>query len=244
MSVLAKASNLFKIYGEGENQTTALADVSLEIKKGEFVAIIGVSGSGKSTLMNILGCLDKPTHGKYFLEGKLVSNLSQNVLAEIRNKKIGFIFQSFNLLPRTSAIKNVELPLIYSGVKKAERDRRALAMLKKVGLEARAGSTPAKLSGGEQQRVAIARALVNEPSLIFADEPTGNLDSKSSFEIIEIFRKLNSEGKTVVMITHETDIAGQARRIITIRDGKIVSDVKNKPAGKISDFKNKGIHKT
>lgn len=244
MSVLIKASNLFKIYGEGESQTIALDNVSVEIKKGEFVAIIGASGSGKSTLMNILGCLDKPSKGKYFLEGKLVSNLSQNALAEIRNKKIGFIFQSFNLLPRTSALKNVELPLIYSGVTKDERDKRALAMLKKVGLESRILSTPAKLSGGEQQRVAIARALINEPSVIFADEPTGNLDSKSSAEIIEIFRKLNGEGKTVVMITHETDIAGQAKRIITIRDGRIISDVKNKPVEKISNFKNKGIHKT
>jgi putative ABC transport system ATP-binding protein len=230
--MLVKIQNVSKIYGEPPNELTALDNVSLEIKKGEFVAIVGPSGSGKSTLMNILGCLDKPSHGKYFLEDQLVSQLSQNQLAKIRNQKLGFVFQSFNLLPRTSALKNVELPLIYANVKKPEREQRSKSVLEKVGLADKLGATPAKLSGGQQQRVAIARALVNEPSILFADEPTGNLDTKSSAEIMKILQGLNREGKTVIIITHEREIAQFAGRTITIRDGKIISDSKRKKGNK------------
>jgi len=221
-----KVKNLYKIYGEPPNETFALNNLTLEIKKGEFAAIIGPSGSGKSTLMNVLGCLDKPTHGKYLFEEKPVSQFSQNQLAKIRNEKIGFVFQSFNLLPRTSSLKNVLLPLIYSDFPKNQREQRAKDMLEKVGLADKLQSTPAKLSGGQQQRVAIARALVNDPLIILADEPTGNLDTKSSKEIMEILRGLNREDKTIVIITHEAEIAKMAKRIITIRDGKIVSDKK------------------
>ena len=224
MSVIISASHLSKIYGQKPTETVALADVSLAIKAGEFVAIIGPSGSGKSTLMHILGCLDVPTSGKYSFEGQLVSSLAQNELAKIRNKKIGFIFQSFNLLPRTSSVKNVELPLIYAGIKKAERREKAIKVLKDVGLSGRLEFTPAQLSGGEQQRVAIARALVNNPLVFFADEPTGNLDSKSSAEIMGVFKDLNRKGHTIVMITHEMDIARNASRIIKILDGRVTAD--------------------
>src|SRR3989344_5543942 len=213
------AKNISKIYGEGESQVKAVDNVSLEIKKGEFVAIIGASGSGKSTLMHILGCLDKPSKGDYFFGGKVVSSLPDNELATIRNKKIGFVFQFFNLLSRTSALKNVELPLLYAGVNK------------------RLQSTSAQLSGGEQQRVAIARALVNNPSVIFADEPTGNIDSKSSEEIMNLFKSLNKTGHTIVVITHDKEVADFASRIITIRDGKILSDKKAKSK------KNRGPHR-
>lgn len=228
MKPLISAKNLTKIYGETPNETRALDDVSFEIKKEEFVAIIGPSGSGKSTLMHILGCLDHPTSGQYFLEGKNVANLSENELASIRNQNIGFVFQFFNLLPRTSAIKNVQLPMIYSNTKRSERETRAKKLLEAVGLSDKLNSTPAQLSGGQQQRVAIARALVNNPLIIFADEPTGNLDTKSSYEIMDILKKLNSQGNTIIMITHETDIAKLAKRVITVRDGKIVSDKKNR----------------
>ncbi len=228
MKAIITTQNISKIYGEGTNQTMALDGVNLKIASGEFVAIIGPSGSGKSTLMHILGCLDRPTGGKYFLEGKLVSALSENELARIRNEQIGFVFQSFNLLPRTKSINNVLLPLIYSKVKAGERENRAKIMLEAVGLEDKLDSLPNQLSGGQQQRVAIARALVNEPVVIFADEPTGNLDSRASREIIEIFKKLNRGGRTIVMITHEAEVAKQAKRIIAIRDGKIVSDRKVK----------------
>ena len=225
---LISAKNLCKIYGEEENLTRALDNVSLEIKKGEFTAIVGPSGSGKSTLMHILGCLDRPTSGTYKLEGKTVSKLSEKDLAKIRNSKIGFVFQSFNLLARTSALKNVELPLIYAKVKATERTRRAKDVLEKVGLGDKIYSTGAKLSGGQQQRIAIARALINNPLIILADEPTGNLDTQASMEIMDILKGLNKEGITIVMITHEPDIARLARRTITIKDGKIVKDSRQK----------------
>ena len=222
------AKNISKIYGEGESQVKAVDNVSLEINKGEFVAIIGASGSGKSTLMHILGCLDKPSNGDYFFGGKVVSSLSDNELANIRNKKIGFVFQFFNLLPRTSAVKNVELPLLYAGVNKKERQKMSEKVLKNLGLSQRLQSTSAQLSGGEQQRVAIARALVNNPEVIFADEPTGNIDSKSSEEIMNLFKSLNKKGHTIVVITHDKEVADFASRIITIRDGKIISDRRRK----------------
>lgn len=228
MANLISAKNLTKIYGSEDTLTYALNNASIEIKKGEFVAIIGPSGSGKSTLMHILGCLDKPTSGSYFLNGEQVSKLSENTLARIRNKQIGFVFQSFNLLPRTSALKNVELPLIYSGIGKSERIEKSENMLIKVGLQEKLDSTPSKLSGGQQQRVAIARALVNDAQIIMADEPTGNLDSKSSEEIMELIKGLNREGKTIIIITHEKEIAQIAKRIVTVKDGKVVSDVKTK----------------
>lgn len=229
MSGIISAKNLIKIYGTPPNETIALNKVSLEIKKGEFVAIIGPSGSGKSTLMHILGCLDKPTSGDYLFDGKLASKLSDNEFAKIRSQKIGFVFQFFNLLPRTSSVKNVQLPLVYAEVGKPERLKRTVQALKEMGLSDKLESTPAQLSGGQQQKVAIARALINNPLVIFADEPTGNLDSKSSQEIMAIFKKLNQDGRTIVMITHETDIAKNAKRIITIRDGQIVSDKRNMP---------------
>ena len=228
MNVLISAKNLTKKYGEPPSETVALDNVSVEIKKGEFAAIIGPSGSGKSTLMHILGCLDKPTEGEYFFKGKEVSKLSDNSLAEIRNKQIGFVFQFFNLLPRTSALKNTELPLIYAGVNKEERHSKALKILSSLGLSERVNSTPGQLSGGEQQRVAIVRALITSPSIIFADEPTGNVDSKTSKEIMKIFQSLNKKGNTIVVITHDREVAGYASRIITIRDGKVESDKKIK----------------
>jgi len=228
VKILLKAENLIKTYGEGESKTIALDNVSVNVANGEFLAIIGASGSGKSTLMNILGCLDKPTSGKYFFEDRLVLGLSADSLAKIRNQKIGFIFQSFNLLARTTALKNVELPLLYGNVSGKDMRTKAESLLAKVGLASKLNSRPSQLSGGEQQRVAIARALVNDPSVIFADEPTGNLDSKTSFEIMKLFTRLNSEGRTVVMITHEMDVARFASRIIRIHDGKIIEDKKNK----------------
>ena len=228
MNVLISAKNLTKKYGEPPNETVALDNVSIEIQNGEFTAIIGPSGSGKSTLMHILGCLDKPTEGEYFFKGKEVSKLSDNSLAGIRNKQIGFVFQFFNLLPRTSALKNTELPLIYAGVNKEERHSKALKILSSLGLSERVNSTPGQLSGGEQQRVAIARALVNNPSVIFADEPTGNVDTKTSKEIMKIFQSLNKKGNTIIVITHDQEVAGFASRIITIRDGKVESDKKMK----------------
>jgi putative ABC transport system ATP-binding protein len=221
-----RLDNVHKTYDLGEFQVHALRGVSLEIYPGEFVAVMGASGSGKSTLMNILGCLDKPTKGHYFLDGKDVSVLTKSELAGIRSHKIGFVFQQFNLLSRTTALENVELPTIYSGVPVAERAVRAEAALKRVGLSDRAGHHPSQLSGGQQQRVAIARALVNNPSLLLADEPTGNLDSRTSVEIMDIFQKLNSEvGLTVVIVTHEPDIAQYAKRAMEFRDGKMKKDV-------------------
>src|SRR6476661_4933232 len=217
--------DLHKVYDSGEVSVHALKGVSLEIREGEFVAIMGTSGSGKSTLMNILGCLDRPTSGTYMLDGIDVSELDKDARAEIRNSKIGFVFQGYNLLRRTSAIENVELPLLYAGAPPAERvdrSRRALAM---VGLAHREDSYPNQLSGGQQQRVAIARALVNNPSLVLADEPTGNLDSRTSVEVMSVFQQLNREqGITIVLVTHEPDIAQYAERIIVVRDGLITSD--------------------
>jgi putative ABC transport system ATP-binding protein len=216
--------SLVKIYKLGEYDIHALRGVDLSIKDGEFVAIMGASGSGKSTLMNILGCLDRPTSGKYLLDGQDMSSLDRNSLARIRNHKIGFVFQSFNLLARTSAIENVELPLLYDGSSakdNAEKARHALGM---VGLEGREYSLPNQLSGGQQQRVAVARALVNNPAIILADEPTGNLDTRTSVEVMDIFQSLNEKGITIVLITHEMDIAAYARRNITFRDGLIIKD--------------------
>jgi putative ABC transport system ATP-binding protein len=218
--------NVVKTYDLGEIQVHALRGVSLEIYRSEFVAVMGASGSGKSTLMNILGCLDKPTRGRYLLDGKDVSGLTRHELAKIRSQKIGFVFQQFNLLSRTSALENVELPTIYAGIPIEERERRGREALERVGLSDRAGHFPSQLSGGQQQRVAIARALVNNPSLLLADEPTGNLDSRTSVEIMDIFQRLNTEaGLTVVIVTHEPDIAQYARRAIEFRDGKMKKDV-------------------
>ena len=202
----------------------ALAGVDLWVKPGEFVSIMGASGSGKSTMMNVLGCLDKPTSGTYILDGIDISKTPDSKLSEIRNKKIGFVFQSFNLLPKLSSLENVELPMVYAGVDAATRKERAMAALKRVGLEKRVHHKPNELSGGQRQRVAIARALVNNPSIILADEPTGNLDSKSTFEIIGIFQQLNAEGATIVMVTHEPDVAVYTKRIVSFRDGLAISD--------------------
>jgi putative ABC transport system ATP-binding protein len=221
-----RLDGVHKNYDLGEIQVHALRGVTMEIYPGEFVAVMGSSGSGKSTLMNILGCLDKPTRGRYFLDGKDVSGLTKHELAKIRSQKIGFVFQQFNLLSRTSALENVELPTIYAGVPLEERERRAEEALKRVGLADRADHFPSQLSGGQQQRVAIARALVNSPSLLLADEPTGNLDSRTSIEIMEILQQLNQErGLTVVIVTHEPDIAQFAKRALEFRDGKIIKDV-------------------
>lgn len=214
--------NIAKIYHMGKVEVPALRGVSLSIQQGEMVAIVGASGSGKSTLMNIIGCLDKPTSGRYLFDGADVSRLSDNWLAEMRNKKIGFVFQDYNLLSRASALSNVELPLIYGGGR--HKSQRALEALARVGLAGRAKHKPTELSGGEQQRVAIARALVNNPSLILADEPTGNLDSVSTAEIVSIFHQLNQDSITVIVVTHEMDIATQTKRIIRLMDGRIVSD--------------------
>jgi len=224
---IIEAQEITKIYRLGDIKVSALSGVSLTIGKGEFVAVMGPSGSGKSTFMNILGCLDKPTDGKYLLEKIDIGNLERDELAGIRNKKIGFIFQGFNLLPRTSAIENVELPMLYDGISVKDRRQRAMAALKSVGLEGREDHHPNQLSGGQQQRVAIARALVNDAPIILADEPTGNLDSKTSAEIMELFVKLNTESEiTIILVTHENDIAAYSRRIIKFLDGSIVSDEK------------------
>lgn len=225
MTSLIEVINLIKIYKMGNIDFHALRDVSLAVDEGEFVAVMGASGSGKSTFMNIIGCLDKPTAGNYLLDGQEVASLSKDNLAGIRNKKIGFVFQSFNLLQRMSALQNVELPLLYNGSPVKDRKIRAIAALKSVGLEDRVYHRPSQLSGGQQQRVAIARALINNPSLILADEPTGNLDSQTSVEIMTLFKRLNKEhGITVVMVTHEPDIAAYADRHVYFKDGKVVKD--------------------
>lgn len=213
-----------KYYDLGETRVHALRGVSIEVKLGEFVAIMGASGSGKSTFMNILGCLDRPTSGRYLLEGIDVANLDKKTLAHIRNQKMGFIFQGFNLLPRTTALENTEMPTQYGRMVKAERRERAISALAMVGLSDRAQHFPSQMSGGQQQRVAIARALVNRPSILLADEPTGNLDSRTSVEIMEIFQDLNDKGLTILLVTHENDVAQFAKRIIVFRDGRICKD--------------------
>ncbi len=223
---LIKVDNIKKNYLVGDMKLNILKGINLEVEKGEFVAIMGPSGSGKSTFMNILGCLDIPSSGRYILDGVDVSKMNPDQLAEIRNKKIGFVFQGFNLLSRTSALENVELPLIYAGVDADERKRRAEVALEKVGLKQRMDHQPNQLSGGQQQRVAIARAIVNEAPIIFADEPTGNLDTKMSVEIMKLFCALNDEGRTIILVTHEEDIALYSKRIIKIVDGEIHSDEK------------------
>jgi putative ABC transport system ATP-binding protein len=226
---LIQARDITKVYVMGDQTVHALRGVSLDIQEGEFVAIMGASGSGKSTLMNILGCLDLPTSGEYRLAGEAVEGMHSDQLASVRNRRIGFVFQQFNLLPRTSALENVELPMVYSGVKAAVRRERAMAALDKVGLGQRFSHTPAELSGGQQQRVAIARALVNDPQLILADEPTGALDSQTSEDIMQLLAQLNAQGMTVVLVTHEADIAAWAGRKIVFRDGHIVEDVVQQP---------------
>jgi len=224
---IIEAHEITKVYSLGDIDVNALRSVSLTIEKGEFVAVMGPSGSGKSTFMNILGCLDKPTSGKYLLENIDIGNLGRDELAGIRNKKIGFVFQGFNLLPRTSALENVELPMLYDGLPAKERRGKALEALNNVGLEGRGDHHPNQLSGGQQQRVAIARALVNNAPIILADEPTGNLDTKTSAEIMEVFVKLNTKSDiTIILVTHENDIAAYSRRIIKFLDGRIMSDEK------------------
>jgi putative ABC transport system ATP-binding protein len=222
--VVIKTEGLAKVYEMGAEQVHALRGVDLQIRKGEYVAIMGPSGSGKSTLMNLIGCLDSPSSGKYWLAGKLVSELDDDELAYIRNKEIGFVFQTFNLLPRATALHNVELPLIYNGTPAEERIEKAKLALERVDLTSRMSHKPNELSGGQRQRVAIARALVNSPSIVLADEPTGNLDSKTGEEIMALFENLHGQGNTIILVTHENDIAQHAHRVIYIRDGKIASD--------------------
>jgi putative ABC transport system ATP-binding protein len=224
---MIRTRDLVKVYHVGDNEIGALAGVSIDIAQGEFVAVMGPSGSGKSTFMNMLGCLDRPTSGEYMLGERRVSALAGDELAEVRNGSIGFVFQNFNLLARTAAVENVELPLVYAGVAAGERRSRALDMLAKVGLAERAGHHPTQLSGGQQQRVAIARALVTRPLLILADEPTGALDSRTSLEIMGLLQELNRQGMTVVLVTHEPDVACFARRILRFRDGRLVEDQAN-----------------
>jgi putative ABC transport system ATP-binding protein len=227
-------SEISKRYVMGSEVIDALKSVTISVNRGEYVAFMGPSGSGKSTLMNIIGCLDTPSTGRYVLNNKDVSDMTESELAEIRNKEIGFVFQTFNLLPRMSSLDNVALPLIYAGLSKSDRTEKAMLSLKNVGLENRAGHKPNELSGGQRQRVAIARALVNDPSILLADEPTGNLDSKTSYEIMDLFDQLYSKGNTIVMVTHEEDIAHYAHRIVRLRDGLVESDTINPNPTKVS----------
>jgi putative ABC transport system ATP-binding protein len=222
---VVETRELVKTYRMGDVEVPALRGISLSIGAGEFIAVMGASGSGKSTFMNLIGCLDRPTRGAYLLGGRDVGKLSRDQLARVRGQQIGFVFQGFNLLPRTSALENVELPLLYQGVATRERHRRASEALERVGLGDRLDHSPAQLSGGQQQRVAIARALVNRPALLLADEPTGNLDSRTSVEVMGIFQDLNEQGLTVLLVTHESDIAEHARRVVTFKDGLLLSDV-------------------
>ena len=233
MAALVEVKDICKIYNPGENEVRALDHVSVSIQEKEFVAIIGHSGSGKSTLMNMLGCLDVPTSGSYFLHGKDVSRMSDDELSDVRNREIGFIFQGFNLIANLTALENVELPLIYRGVGKKERRELAEAALEKVGLGQRMSHKPSEMSGGQQQRVAIARAIAQAPPVILADEPTGNLDSGSTKEIMSILKQLHREGRTVILITHDNDIAAQARRVIRIKDGKIEADFEQQVEGRV-----------
>ncbi len=224
---IIETRDIAKRYIMGAEVIEALKSVTIDIQKGEYVAFMGPSGSGKSTLMNLIGCLDSPTSGSYVLNGKDVSNMTENELAETRNSEIGFVFQTFNLLPRQTSLENVALPLIYAGLNKADRTEKAMIALKNVGLENRAGHRPNELSGGQRQRVAVARALVNDPSILLADEPTGNLDSKTSYEIMDLFDQIHSKGNTVIMVTHEEDIAEYAHRIVRLRDGLVETDRAN-----------------
>jgi putative ABC transport system ATP-binding protein len=233
MTKIIETNHISKRYVMGEEIIDALKDVTISVNKGEYVAFMGPSGSGKSTLMNIVGCLDTPSTGSYILNGQDVSTMSENELAAVRNKEIGFVFQTFNLLPRQSALENVALPLIYAGYSKSERTKIAMETLKGVGLDNRALHKPNELSGGQRQRVAIARALVNDPSILLADEPTGNLDTKTSYEIMDLFDQLHKKGNTIVMVTHEDDIAQYAHRIIRLRDGIVESDTVNKNVRKV-----------
>lgn len=227
MSEVIRTSNISRLYRMGGETIHALKSISIQIQRGEYVAFMGPSGSGKSTLMNIVGCLDTPSGGQYWLAGQDVSNMSEDELADVRNRQIGFVFQTFNLLPRSTALENVALPLIYAGVGKADRLEKAMNALKSVGLGDRAKHRPNELSGGQRQRVAIARALVNDPSIILADEPTGNLDTRTSYEIMDLFDELHRKGNTIIMVTHEEDIAKYSHRIIRLRDGLIETDRRN-----------------
>ena len=225
---LIETRDLWKTYVMGSEEIHALRGVSVSLERGEYVAIMGPSGSGKSTLMNLIGCLDVPSSGQYFLRGQEVSQLDEDELAEIRNREIGFVFQTFHLLPRQTALRNVELPLVYAGMRAGARHQRALELLRMVGLDKRADHRPNELSGGERQRVAIARALVNEPALLLADEPTGNLDSRTGKEILELFDHLHSRGHTIVLVTHDPEVGKRAARVVRVRDGKVESDTLNR----------------
>jgi putative ABC transport system ATP-binding protein len=226
---IMQVSDLWKTYGDGETMVHALRGVDLSVHAKDFIAIMGPSGSGKSTLMNVLGCLDRPTRGSYLLDGRDVAQLSGDALAEVRNKTLGFVFQSYCLLPRTSALENVQLPMLYAGVPRRELKRRAIEALERVGLGARLDHTPAQLSGGQQQRVAIARAIVTRPKVILADEPTGNLDSRTTIEILALFQELAADGITIVFVTHEPDVAAHASRLVVVKDGKVVADKQQVP---------------